>query len=494
MAPAQMMERLSAAEAERNALRDEVAQLRAQLEWFKRNLFGTGKSEKIDALQTRLGLAEEAAEEPEAKKQIVTYERSKPAKRKSAAEQFEHLPVGETIEILPDAVKANPELYERIGIAEETFEVRITPAKLWKLRFVRPKFRYKLDGSLPPLLAPAPKRVIEGGYASAQLIAYVALNKYLYHLPLYRQEKMSSHWGARISRKTMADWIAAVADWFNPIYGLMHRNLLDGGYVQADETPVNFMDPDQKKGKTTQGYLCVIGKPGSDVVFDWQLSRAHKRVTKLLEGFEGLLQSDGYEAYDSLAKDNGKLTRTACWAHVRRKFVDAASEYPQLIGLLLSQIGALYGWERKWRGRLSSVGRSRLRQACFQSHLRMIRALAERLARRCRPKSKSGEACKYFFGQWDALLVQLEHGEAELDNNLIENAIRPSAVGKKNFLFIGSPEAGQRSAIIYSIIVSCERHGIDPLVYMTDVLEKLPTMSNQDDLSPLLPSKWKERR
>lgn len=372
--------------------------------------------------------------------------------------------------------------------------MRITPPKLWKLLIVRPKFRYKLDRSLPPVLAPAPKRVIEGGYASAQLIAYIAMNKYLYHLPLYRQEKMSSHWGARISRKTMSDWIAAVADWFNPIYGLMHRNLLEGGYVQADETPVRFMDPDQKKGKTTQGHLCVIGKPGSDVVFDWQLSRAHKRVTRLLEGFEGLLQSDGYEAYNSLAKDTTKLTRTACWAHVRRKFVDAASECPQMIGLLLSQIGALYGWERKWRERLSAEGRSRLRQAHFRSHLRMIRVLAERLAGRCRPKSKSGKACKYLFGQWDALLVQLEHGEAELDNNLIENAIRPSAVGKKNFLFIGSPEAGQRSAIIYSIIVSCERHGIDPLAYMTDVLEKLPVMSNQDDLSPLLPSNWKELR
>jgi hypothetical protein len=159
---------------------------------------------------------------------------------------------------------------------------------------------------------------------------------------------------------------------------------------------------------------------------------------------------------------------------------------------LLSQISALYQWERKWRDRLSCDGRSQLRKRCFDSHLRIIRKTAERLAARCLPKSKSGKACKYLFGQWQALLVQLEHGESEIDNNLIENAIRPSAVGKKNFLFIGSPEAGQRSAIIYSIVVSCERHGINPLAYMTDVLEKLPSMSNQDDLSPLLPSNWKE--
>ena len=123
----------------------------------------------------------------------------------------------------------------------------------------------------------------------------------------------------------------------------------------------------------------------------------------------------------------------------------------------------------------------------------MIRNLTERLAGLCRPRSKSGEACRYLFGQWEALLVQLEHGEVEIDNNLIENAVRPSAVGKKNFLFIGSPQAGQRTAII-SIIVSGQRRGIDPLAYMTDVLEKLPAMSNQDELSPLLPSNWKEPR
>jgi len=476
------------------SLEEENADLRAQLEWFKRNLIGTGKSEKLDALQTRLGLDEAPTEAPEPQKQTISYERRKSSRREPPAERFAGLPVKETVEILPDEVRANPDLYERIGIAEETFEVRITPPSLWKRKIVRPKFRHKLDRSLPPLLAAAPQRVIEGGYASAQLIAYIALNKYLYHLPLYRQEKMSAHWGAQLSRKSMADWIAAVADWFNPIYGLMHRNLLQGRYVQADETPVRFMQPDQKKGKTTQGYLCVIGKPGSDVVFDWQLSRAHKRVTKLLEGFEGLLQSDGYEAYESLARNDDAITRTACWAHVRRKFVEAAKEYPQQIQLLLSQIGALYQWERQWRGRLSCDGRSQLRKSCFASHLRIIRKTAERLAARSLPKSKSGKACKYLFGQWEALLVQLEHGESEIDNNLIENAIRPSAVGKKNFLFIGSPEAGKRSAVIYSIVVSCERHGIDPLAYMTDVLEKLPSMSNQDNLSALLPSNWKETR
>ena len=169
MVPAQLMEQLCSLkerkaelESQNAELHDENADLRAQLEWFKCNLVGTGKSEKIDALQTRLGLGEEPIPEaPEPQKETITYERRKRSKRDLPAERFANLPVKETVEILPDEVRANPDLYERIGIAEETFEVRITPASLWKRKIVRPKFRHKLDRSLPPLLAPASPRVIE---------------------------------------------------------------------------------------------------------------------------------------------------------------------------------------------------------------------------------------------------------------------------------------------------------------------------------------------
>lgn len=482
---------LSAAQAERDALREEVVLLKSQLEWFKRNLFGTGKSEKIDALQTRLGLdmPESSASEPA--KQKIAYERSAAkAKRTVPAEHFEKVPVAETVEIVPEEVKADPNRYERIG-AEETFEVEITPPKLWKRMIIRPKFRDLLNKSHPPLLAPAPPRPVEGGYASAGLLAFVALNKYLYHLPLYRQEKMSVQWGARLSRKTMSDWIEIVANWFEPVYGRMRQGLIEGGYVQADETPVCFADPDIKKGKTTQGYLWVISRPGGDVVFDWRLTRRHGEATTLLEGFEGLLQCDGYQAYQEFAANNENVIRLACWAHVRRKFVEAlGEEFPAEVALILAQIGALYGWERKWKGRLSPKGRADARQECFRGHLRMIRAAAELLRRKARPSSRTGKACDYLFGQWSALEAQVDNGLCEIDNNLIENAIRPSAVGKKNFLFIGAPGAGQRTAIIYSIIVSCQRYGIDPLAYMSDVLRRLPAMSNQDSLDALLPSQW----
>lgn len=494
MTKATLEELLNTAQAERDALREEVFVLKSQIEWFKRHLFGTGKSEKIDALQTRLDFDDPESAEPVAPKQKITYERSAPkAKRIVPAEHFEKLPVGEIVEIIPEEVKANPSLYQRIG-AEETFEVEITPPKLWKRLIIRPRFRNLLDASHPPLLAPAPPRPVEGGYVSAGLLAFVALNKYLYHLPLYRQEKMSEQWGARISRKTMADWIEVVANWFEPVYGRMRQELIEGDYIQADETPVRFADPDIKKGKTTQGYLWVIGKPGGNVVFDWRLTRRHSEATSLLEGFEGLLQCDGYQAYENFAADNEQVVRLACWAHVRRKFVEALDEFPAEVGLILAQIGALYGWERRWKDRLSPAGRAAARECCFRGHLRLIRSVAESLRRKARPKSNTGKACDYLFGQWPGLLAQIDHGQCQIDNNLIENAIRPSAVGKKNFLFIGAPAAGQRTAILYSIIVSCQRHGKDPLAYMSDLLRRLPAMSNQDSLDPLLPSNWQPQQ
>jgi len=487
MAPAQLMDRLT-------TLEEENADLRAQIEWFKRTLFGTGKSESLDALQTRLKLNEDAPQ-PELtapQKERISYERAKPIKRDLPTERFKNLPVLKTTELIPDAVKADPESYERIG-EEATFEVKITPPKLWKHAIVRPKFRHKLDRSRPPTVAPALKRPIDNSYASAELLAYIALSKYLYHIPLYRQEKMSAHWGAQLSRKTMADWIEAVADWFNPIYGRMRAKLLEGGYLQADETPVRFMDPDQKKGKTTQGYLWVIGKPGSDVVFDWRLSRRHDEATSLLDGFEGVLQSDGYGAYDSFAKQHDNVMRVACWAHTRRKFIEAEAEAPQAVRMVLGLIGHLYRDEHQYDDkRYSPKLRAMRRLADSTQTLSRIEKVVQILHRRARPKSKLGKACTYLFGQWPALLRIRQHGQVRLDNNLIENAIRPSAVGKKNFLFIGSPDAGQRSAILYSIIVSCQRHGIDPLAYMSDLLHRLPMMNNQDDLDTLLPFNWKE--
>lgn len=474
-------------------LRQENVVLRAQIAWLKQKLFGGGKSESLDQAQLRLKLAEleQLAVKIERPVETITYERTKGAKapRPVPAETFARLPVVETIEIVPEPVKQEPDLYERIG-EERTFEVDVVPPRLVKREIVRPKYRHRLDRNRAPLLATAPARVVPGGYASAGLLAWIAISKYVDHLPLYRLEQMSSRWGATISRRTMSDWVETTATWLEPIYRHMHRDLLASGYIQADETPVRCNDPDEKRGRTSQGWLWVISRPGGDVVFDWRLSRRHNELTSLLKGFKGVLQSDGYEAYPNYVSAHEGLVWVGCWAHARRYFVEAIGENPKAVQLVLRLIGQLYQLERAWDKAKVGDRRAALRQEHFARPLRWLHRIVLGLKTRSLPRLKLGEACTYLLGHWDVLIAHQQYSHTRLDNNLVENAIRPSAIGKKNWLFIGHPDAGQRSAIIYSLVVSCQRHGKDPLVYLRDVLKRLPAMTNQDDLTPLTPSGW----
>lgn len=472
-------------------LKQEIAVLRTQIAWLQQQLFGPGKSEKLDRAQLLLKLGElEKLAAASAPKQTITYERTvAKEKRPLPAENFARLPVQEVVEIVPEPVRAEPEAFERIG-EERTFEVDVVPPKLFKREIVRPKFKRREDRMQPPVVAPAPARPVAGGYASAGLLAWIALSKYVDHIPLYRLEQMSSRWGAALPRSSMADWIGITAQWLEPIYRQMKAGLLTGGYVQADETPVRCNDPDEKKGGTTQGWLWVISRPGSDVVFDWRLSRRHGELTSLLEDYRGLLQSDGYEAYPAFAREHEGVVWLGCWAHARRYFFEAAAERPRTTERILRTIAQLYRWERQWDEAQVGASRAALRQRHFARPLYWLRKLALALRARVLPKSGLGKACAYLLDHWEPLTAHLSYSESRLDNNLVENAIRPSAVGKKNWLFIGHPDAGQRSAILYSIVVSCQRHGKDPHTYLKDVLTRLPTMTNQDDLSALTPARW----
>ena len=470
--------------------------LRAQLAWFQRQVFGGGRSEKMPAespAQTKLGLPE--TPQAERTSQTVTYERRAPApeKRPIPAEVFAQLPVHETIEIVPDEVKAEPDAFEKI-CEERTFEVDIIGPKLVKREIVRPKFRRKANREEAPVIAPALPRPVVGGYAAAGLVAYVVISKYQHHLPLYRIESMSAQWGAQLSRKTMVDWVRIAADWAEPIYKLMLSDLLRGHYVQCDETPVKFIDPDEKGRGAAQGYLWVVSAPGGDVVFDWRLSRRHGELTTLLtDDYVGLMQSDGYEAYAAFARSHPGVAWLGCWAHARRRFFEAQQDHPRVAKAALRLIGRMYRREREWdEQKLEPPQRARERSKPegLARTMETLKRLALWARQRVLPKSTLGKACDYLLSQWAPLSAHRHHGESRLDNNLVENAIRPSCIGKKNWLFIGHPEAGQRSAILYSLIVSCQRHGKEPRAYLKDILTRLPRMTNQDDLRQLTPRNW----
>jgi len=481
--------------AENLRLKAELAGLQSEVAWFRRQVFGA-RSEKLaidSPAQTKLGLPE--TPQTERKTQAVAYERRAPAaeKRPLPAEVFAQLPVVETIEILPEEVKAQPELFEKIS-EEKTFEVELIGPRLVKREIVRPKFRRKADREQAPVIAPAPARPVAGGYASAGLLAYIVISKYQHHLPLYRLESMSMQWGAQLSRKSMAEWVRIASDWAEPIYKLMHADLLRGQYVQCDETPVKFIDPDEKGGHAMSGYLWVLSAPDGDVVFDWRLTRRHGELTTLLtDDYVGLMQSDGYEAYAAYARLHPAVAWVGCWAHARRRFFEAQAEQPRIAKAALRLIGRMYRREREWDEQKLDPGqrtKERMKPEGLARTMESLQRLALRARQRVLPKSALGKACDYLLGQWTPLSAHLHHGESRLDNNLVENAIRPSCIGKKNWLFIGHPDAGQRSAILYSLIVSCQRHGKDPLAYLKDILTRLPRMTNQDDLRQLTPRLW----
>jgi transposase len=473
-------------------LRGLVPALRAQIAWLKQQLFGGGKSEKLDRAQLllKLGELEQLAAAAERPTETVTYERpAGPApKRTLPAESFAHLPVQETVVIEPPAVQADPTLYERIG-EERTFEVDVTPPKLFKREIVRPKYRHRLDRNRAPLLAPAPARVVPGGFASAGLIAWALTAKYADHLPLSRQEKMLARWGASISRQNLCDWVGAATALLEPLVKRMQANLLQGGYVQVDETPVRCNDPDLKDGKTTQGWLWALSRPGGEVVFSWRLSRRHAEAEKLLGDYQGLLQTDGYEAYPAYVRLHPGVVWLGCWAHARRHFHEALAEAPTRAGFVLRLIGQLYHYEATWRSAGPAL-RAALRQGHFGPTLSLLKQAAQRLQALSLPRSLLGQACAYLLGHWAPLTAHLQHGRTQLDTNVVENAIRPSKLGVKNWLFIGHPAAGDRAAVLYSLIVSAQRRGLDPHAYLKDVLTRLPAMTNHDDLTSLLPATW----
>jgi hypothetical protein len=265
-----------------------------------------------------------------------------------------------------------------------------------------------------------------------------------------------------------------------------------GGYVQVDETPVNYLEPGH--GRTRQGFFWTASRPRSDVFFHWETSRAAACLDHVVPAnFTGTLQCDGYAAYRAFANSRGEAIELAgCWAHVRRKFYEAIETSPKIAGWIVRQIQHLYQVEASLREQRAGP---QLR-AAVRAH--QSRPVVERLKRaltklktsgRHLPQSPLARAMDYALGQWSALTVYLADGRVEIDNNLVENAIRPTAIGKKNWLFVGDADAGERSAIIYTIIESCRRRGLDPYAYLKDVLTRLPHMTNWK-IPEVTPEAW----
>jgi len=480
-------------------LREENRLLRQKLDYVIRQLHGA-KSEKLDPGQLdlfgeldSLGKPETSDADEAAEALIAT---ASPSRRKSAKERKlrlpENLPVEETI-LDPEPVKACPEAWRRIG-EEVSEQLDYHPGWFLRRRTVRPKYVKIAAPEAAPIVAALPDKLLERSLLAPGLLAHIVIGKYADHLPLYRQEQIyRQRYGVDLSRQTMANGVALVADWLKPVIEEMKAGQFKSGYVQVDETPIEYLAPG--KGQTAQGYLWTSHRPGGDTLYHWHSGRGHECLNKIIPGdFTGTVQCDAYGAYRTYARKHEGIELAGCWAHARRKFHESflQGESKAKAALILRLIGHLYDIERDLRG--SRAG-PRLREALRQSRSRPILNRMHRIllhfekCRRHLPKSLMGKAIYYALGQWPMLVAFLEDGRVEIDNNLCENAIRPTAVGKKNWLFIGAEDAGWRSAVIYSIITSCRSRGIDPYAYIKDVLTRLPTMTNHQ-IVEITPEAW----
>jgi transposase len=342
--------------------------------------------------------------------------------------------------------------------------------------------------------APAAEpKIIEKSKASNRVIVDVIISKYCNHIPLYRQCVILARAGIDMSRMTLCGWVMKSGTWLEAIGAAMREDLLAGNYLQADETTVGVQS-ERTRGKNHQAYLWEYSRPGGAVVFDFQMGRSREGPRKFLGNFEGILQSDGYAAYNHIG---GKgITFAGCWAHVRRGFVDALKVAPEDANAraIIEEIGRLYAVEKKAReGGLSPAQRLQERR---EHSVPVLTALKEKLIQvrsAVLPQSALGKACDYALGQWPRLLVYTEHGEVEIDQNWCENAMRPIALGRKNWLHIGSEDAGPRVAAIASIVETCRRLGINVRDYLLDVLPRIADWPAKR-VGELTPAAWQAAR
>ena len=467
--------------------------LREKVNLLLRRVFGAS-SEQISTAQLHLLLSGTESAEPAAEQKVQAPRSTTPVQvpRKARLPRLpENLPVVEEV-LDPEPVQAAPEQFRQIG-QEVSEQLDYEPARYFRRRVVRRTYVSRTEPEKAPVTAPLPPTLQERCIATPALLAQVAVAKYCDHLPLYRQEQiLARRYGINLPRQTLARWMELIAQWLRPVYQQIKTGVMAGGYVQVDETPIDYLEPGA--GRTLKGYLWTGSRPGGDVFFDWHASRAGSCLDTVVPvDFKGTIQCDGYEAYGRLAQRSGQVIKLAyCWAHVRRKFNDALEGAPRTAGWLIRQILILYRIESRLREQKAGPA---LRQAVRASQSRPV---VQRIKKACTvlvrnnrflPKSTMASALEYALAQMPGLQVYLDEGKIEIDNNLVENAIRPTALGKKNWLFIGEAQAGDRSAIIYTIIESCRRRRIDPYAYLKDVLTRLPRMTIQQ-VPNILPGAW----
>lgn len=482
-------------------LNAEIAQLAAYVRLLKHQRFGT-KSERLDPhaqpplfneAEVEAARAEKKA--AERKVEVAAHTRT-PRGRKPLPDWIPRI---EIVHDLAAAEKVCPHdgaALARIG--EETCEqLEIIPAELRVVRHVRPKYACPTchDGVATAALPPQP---IPKSLASPALLAHVAVSKYADALPLYRQEAMLARLGLELPRATLADWMVKAGALIVPLINLLHEDLLATGFVQCDETPFQVLKGTGKLA-TADSYLWVLRGGARDrplLLYHYAPSRGGAVVRELLAGYQGVLQTDGYAGYDEAGRQPG-IVHVGCWAHARRKFDEALKSLPAkertasrasepLALAALRQIGALYAIERDV-AEASPEERWRVRDQRTRPLIEALRAWLDAALPRIAPQTLTGKALAYLDTQWPKLVRVLGDGRVPLDTNLVENAIRPFVLGRKNWLFADTARGAEASANLYSLLESAKANALEPTAYLRHVFTHLPAATTLAEIEPLLP-------
>lgn len=476
--------------AEYERLLSEQAFLKQQLADLKRMIFGSKSERFIPTDEAQLNMFSELLplEAKSTKIEIEAHTRIKEKQQPVRNLLPAHLPrVEEVIE--PSDKEA-----DSIKIGEEVTELlEYNPGKVFVRRIVRPK--YKQAQSEKIIVADLPQLPIPKGNAGAGLLAYIQVSKWVDHLPYYRQVQMFKREGVQLSESTVGGWFSATCELLKPLYDRLVAEVKQASYIQADESPIKVLEQaSNKKAKNSQtGYHWVYHAPEKRlVVFDYQTSRSSKGPDEFLKEFSGTLQTDGYAVYDKL-KLGEPITRLSCMAHARRYFEKALDNDKHRANHALSLIKELYLIERKAQEEhLDTEAIHELRQQDAVPILNTFKTWLDEQHDLVTPKSTMGIAINYSLSLWDKLERYTEDGNYKIDNNLIENTIRPLALGRKNYLFAGSNEGARRAAMMYSFFATCKIHEVNPFTWLEDVLNKIPSYKiNQ--IEDLLPHNWKSR-
>lgn len=489
---------------------DKIKQLTDQLAWYRRKFWKSSSERFIpeDPNQRRIDfdgldvLPQEKEVMEEAEKEIITYERKKPENKQKPV----RLP-------LPDHLRRETEIIEPEGIDENWLRIgqEVTeilehkPGELFVRQIIRPKYalkqqvqkeQYQGEGEVTReniKIASLPLLPLPRSNAGASLLAELLLSKYIYHIPFHRKIAMFKQAGVTLPASTVNGWFSGSSDLLRALYNRLREIVLATDYIQVDESTVPVVN--SEKHRTVKSYLWVVRSVMENLVFFHydKGSRAQKVVIELLHNYKGAVQTDGYEAYTIYEQKKGVLL-LGCWAHARRKFTESLKEDKTGAEYALKQIGLLYRVETMATDQeMDAEQRAELRQRLAYPILCAFEKWIVSYYPKALPKGRMSKALSYTYSLYHRLSRYHLDGRYQIDNNLVENAIRPLALGRKNYLFCGNHEAAENAAIMYSLLGCCKASDVNPQQWLTDVLTRIPEYNNNYslDLADLLPHNWK---